>query len=669
MLVKKIKNVISGITVAALICVLSACANNNSADQNIQATGTAASDEQSVESDEQSADSEAESDTDTKTENDNRSQNDLKISDSQDTPTSINIDTEAATRAFIAGEWKLLNRDTNEDYASMVFTGDGSCTFTRLEDNVSCKGRIYFEKDTREGGNPDGFRLELNGIEGFTDGEPSTVQEGSDRVTVLASDRTKSDNKLSSLEETQGSAEQDSSTSGIYHIGIGEGRDYLYLAEIGNGDSEISLSVFNVNGTDDFEHLSNEWLFYRDNDVKSSQNPIRDEEFYAFAWGRGKDGSVLLQKMNSFEFETYEDYTDRAFLAAYFGETEDPQVIEYKLGEGTDTGSFLHEDRFAGWPLYVYSVTTDSEGTITDISEVNQSMYGVYDLGNLEPVFRYEDQTFYYNNSTFELKDFAPGTNAITGCEKVGDFIILQCHANPHYSDNIFFNIYSGDFAFDCLGANLTYENKDLSTAVYSVYNDIYDIWGNHIGSVQEGEVFGLTFTGKNTIGAECWAIVDGEEKTFTEEFEFEPVDHSMFTYYRYLLSINRCSLWKEFVNEAPDNAAALLIVNAPNMIYDRIMRPNIYEEGGLDTVALVSLHDNQKAFFEGTEPDASGNVTDRSDDYELQKANGIQFTVTVPEGMPIKNLVIRNLGGKELIWPVATLSGRVPQRSIFLSY
>ncbi len=637
MLVYKYKKLFSGVAVATMLCLFTACGNERGSDPISVNNTDNSSQNDSVASDDQNDESTSESDTDTNQAQKTGGSDPMSVTEMGSDP--IFDDTEAAIREFITGEWKLLNRDTNEDYASMVFAEDGSCTYTRLEDNASCTGKIYFEKSTEKGGNPDGFRLELNGIGDFID-----VQETNSALT-------------------------NSETSGNYHIGIGEGRDYLYLAEIGNGDTEISLSVFNMYDREDYIHWTNEWIFYRDNDVKSELAPVADENFYAFSWGRGDDGSVLLQKMKPYEFESYEEYTDRAYLAAYFGETEDLGVRKYELGAGADTSTFLHEDEFKKGTLYVYSVTTDSEGVISTITELDQSYYGMYDMGNLDPVFSYDDQTFYYNNSSFALKDFAPGTNAITDCERVGDFIILQCHANPHYSDNIFFSIYSGDFVFDILGANLTYKDDDLSTAVYSVYNQIYDIWGNLIGSVQEGEVFGLTFTGDDTIGAECWAIIDGEEKTFTEEFEFESVDHSMFTYYRYLLTFNSCSHWSEFVKEAPADASALLMVNAPNMIYDRITRPYIYEQGALDIIALVPLHNNQKAFFESTEPDASGNVTDKSDDYDLEKGLTIQFTVTVPEGMPVKNLVIRNTEGKELIWPIAQISGRVPQRSMFLAY
>ncbi len=550
---------------------------------------------------------------------------------------SVSLKTSDEIKAYLAGDWTLVNRDSGEDFATLSFENDGTLTYTRLKDGASCTGTIEFERNSVEGEIPDKYSLKMNKLDAFMGDQGS----------------------MSSADTAE--------TDGIFHIGIGGGTDYLYLSEIGNGDTLISRNDFNIYEPDDYDHWTNEWLFVRNNNEKSLE-PLKYLEFYAFAWGRGSGGSVLLQNMKACEFDSIEDYTNRAFRAAYFGDDSECSVREYELSETAKTYTFLNEEKFENRPLYVYKVTTDSDGKISQIMEVDSAFYGMYDLGSLDPDFYVDGTTFYYNGTSYSLSEIAPAANAITNSIRVGDFIILECHVNPHIGCYEFFNIYSGDFNYEITGTNLIWKNDDLSTAVYSQYNQIYDFWGNLIGSVMEGEVYNLTFSGDNEVIADCWKV-DGEtESEFTESFECEHIDGAMYSYFRFLLGMNKCSLWREFREQATENAGAFVIVNAPNMIYDRISRPFIYKEGALDVIAVVPLSDGEKVHIESAEPDASGNA-DRDEEHEPTKRNPIQYSITVPEGMPYNNLIVRDEKGRELIWPICQISGRVPQRSTFLEY
>ena len=92
-------------------------------------------------------------------------------------------------------------------------------------------------------------------------------------------------------------------------------------------------------------------------------------------------------------------------------------------------------------------------------------------------------------------------------------------------------------FEYSIEGANLIWQDDDLSTAVYSQYGQIYDFWGNHIGSCYESEIMELSFKDDTTIEATCLVIdQNGEDKEITEEFEYEPCDKPALVYYEYLL-------------------------------------------------------------------------------------------------------------------------------------
>ena len=54
--------------------------------------------------------------------------------------------------------------------------------------------------------------------------------------------------------------------------------------------------------------------------------------------------------------------------------------------------------------------------------------------------------------------------------------------------------------------------------------------------------------------------------------------------------------------------------------------------------------------------------------DFHAQnRTDAVAYSLTVPEGMPVETLLIRMQDGREITWPIWTISGRIPQRTIFL--
>ena len=251
---------------------------------------------------------------------------------------AIDFDSEEEILAFLDGEWAFLDRETGKDFATIDFHADGSLKFTRLSDEKSSTGRIIFEERYgAQEGMPLQFRLQLNESK---DVVPEDVAEYTEDI---------------------------SETSGTFHIGCGADTDYLYLTEIGNGDSMISCYVFNTHPGEayfDVPTWVNEWMFYRKNHGNGVMEPKKNEELYAWAWKRNDDGSVLLQEMEPRTFDTYEDYTERAYMGAYFAETGDISATEYAVSEHLDTTELYDE---TGWnepyPLRIYRVQTDDFGS------------------------------------------------------------------------------------------------------------------------------------------------------------------------------------------------------------------------------------------------------------------------------------------------------------------
>ena len=552
--------------------------------------------------------------------------------------TKVDLGSDDAIRAYLEGEWTLIDRTTGKDAATLTVKKDGSFTFERLRDGSNGSGTLLFDYFVAyEDEAPDMYSIEFDGIEGLL---PDDYELG----------------------------EYDAiNSSGIYHIGSGVDCDYFYLQEIGNGDTLVSDYAFNVNeDIKDYELWTNNWLFVRPNDGREENDPKTDESFYAWIWE--KDGNIAyLQELDPNEYLTYSEYTDRAYMGGYFSEQDDIAVNCYELADDLDLSEISYDSMLdSDNPLGMYYVTVDGTGIITALDDVEIEMYGIYDMGYAEPDISIDGMTFNYNNCSFDMTELVPAANAIMDYYVVGDWVILDLHVNPHFGVYELFNMYYGDFVYGINGANLTWQGDDLSTAVYTLYNEIYDLWGHQIGHIDEAELMGVTFIDDHTIEADCWKINDdGEEETFTEQFEYENTDRSLMPCVEFLMGNDRAL--KKLGEEAPDNAVAYVMVNPPDLLPEIT---NAYDEGeGLDVLGLVSLIDNQNMHIESIDPDESGNNQRYMDENtDLYKGASRFFRITVPEGIPVESLVLESKEYGTVIWDIATLSGKSPQIGAFIT-
>lgn len=588
-----------------------------------------------------SFDEHAEEDKDIKDQKEEEADEDDLNLNGKEVSHKIDLSSEDVILEFLSGEWTMLNMDTREDFGTLRIGSRGTFDFVRTRDDASGYGTIGFSHLIAGGDEaPDRFTLEFDDLRDLV--PEGALPAGEDPVT--------------------------NETSGIFHVGIGEDKDYLYLKEIGNGDSMISLYAFNVNeNVNDHENFSPEWLFVRDRSAVGTADRISDPTFYAWAWERDSDG-VWLQPMTLYEYETSDEYTGRRYMGGYFSEKEEIEAGYYQIAPRADMSSLLEADRWSReYPLMIYEISLDKKGRISGVSEVDQSYYNIYDLGDLEPGYGYTGTMFSVNDRETDIKDFAPGANAIMDCTRVGDWIIVECHVNPHVGLYEFYNVNSGDFEYEIQGANLTWHGDDLSTAVYSQYNKVFDLWGHLIGWVDEGEVYALRWIDEETVGAECM-ITDGagREKEFTHEIEYRPQDRAVLTYYEYMLGGRR--QWRKFMSEMPDGAAALVMVNPPARILDKMGREEVYDTGSYDRLVVVSLMDDMNLHIESNELDESGHDKYWGRFHDTDRGDATVFEITVPEGGSNGTLVVSTPNSGEILWDICTISGESAVISKFLT-
>ena len=289
------------------------------------------------------------------------------------------------------------------------------------------------------------------------------------------------------------------------------------------------------------------------------------------------------------------------------------------------------------------------------------------DKEQAEPEISIDGMTFNYNNCSFDMTEYVPAANAIMDYYVVGDWVILDLHVNPHFGIYEFFNMYYADFVYEIQGANLTWQGDDLSTAVYTMYNEICDLWGRQIAHIDEAELMGVTFVDDDTIEADCWKINDeGKEETYTEEFEYENNDKALLSCVEYYMGNDRAL--DRLIKEAPENAVAYVMVNPPAIITERA---DISDDDGdgLDILGVVSLKDVQTMHIESKDPDESGNNQRYMDRFtDLNKGGSEFIRITVPEGIPTESVVLESKEYGTNIWDIATISGKSPQTGTFIT-
>ncbi|MBR6155493.1 MAG: hypothetical protein IKQ27_00925 [Lachnospiraceae bacterium] len=557
------------------------------------------------------------------------------------------VSTDESLREFITGAWYFADRNDGKDYARIVFAEDGTCTFERLSDKLSCSGKIAFKNLYSDPGDaPDGFEISFDNIpNGF-------LPKGSSSMAV----------------------DQDS-TGGVFHIGQAAGTDYLYLEEIGNGDTFISNFLFaNDPEPDPWMNTdwSRYWVLHRDNSL-SEDDPVKNESFYAMIWKQDGD-SVSYQRMEEQTFPTEDEYTGRPFTGAYFSGKEGQMIRNATLSDALDIGGMYDTKRWEKtYPAEIYEVQTDANGEIISLVEVDPAPYGIYDLGDLEPSCSVDGMIFHYNDYEFDLSQWETPANAIMDYYRQGDWIVVEGHINPDTSAYFLYNMNSGEWEEPVCGGTL-YFDKDARLGVYSFRNEVYDMEGHVQCGVDGTEIISLE---PNQDGSGLViTYIDENGKEYSVEMDMPAEDNLPMYRYEDFCKHGMRSNWREFWEKAPEDALAMVVVN-PRESLSWIFTPaEEIEKGGLDTVLVVALQDDiTLAFDEGTPSYQNGQisgmdeVTSYGENYHLEnRGDAMLFEITVPEGIPSDYLIVTPAVGACGGWEVGQISGKLPIHCAFIT-
>ena len=274
----------------------------------------------------------------------------------------------------------------------------------------------------------------------------------------------------------------------------------------------------------------------------------------------------------------------------------------------------------------------------------------------------YEGLLLTVDGHTIDLAAYETLTDVIMNAYPYGDWVIAEGHVNPHRSNYFLYNRNSGMVDHILSGANLTWARDDITTAVYSAFNEVYDFKGNVIGTTI-AEVDSISL---NADGTEA-TVTDSDGAAYT--FEVDQSDRAIYRYTDYLKAPGP-GRWAALAETAPKDALALVIVNPPADVGAFLPAVSVVDADASDVLFIIPLQGGTTIRLDDAEYDpASGDFRSTGTITEVKPAKGGSFGVqiTVPEGVPSR-LVYVSAGGAYGMFPVSVISGATDKCSTFIT-
>ena len=109
-----------------------------------------------------------------------------------------------------------------------------------------------------------------------------------------------------------------------------------------------------------------------------------------------------------------------------------------------------------------------------------------------------EGTDFTYGGRTYDLAERDPSITAITAWERVGEYLLLECHTGPKHNIYLVFDPQTETFVKELGGSHLIWKGEDLTTAVHAFWGEIRTWDGAVLATMELGEtgyISALSFT------------------------------------------------------------------------------------------------------------------------------------------------------------------------------
>ena len=154
-------------------------------------------------------------------------------------------------------------------------------------------------------------------------------------------------------------------------------------------------------------------------------------------------------------------------------------------------------------PIYCYLTAIGADGMLGDTVDLRTGDVEAFIAAHTEPSYRAEGTVFIYRGTDYDLTEQNPAINSIVQVCRVGRYYLLEGHVNPANGVFCVFDTQTERFIKSFTGANFTWWNDDLTTALYSFWGDILDYDGNLIAhcDLADGEyIYGIGLDDDGTV-------------------------------------------------------------------------------------------------------------------------------------------------------------------------
>lgn len=218
---------------------------------------------------------------------------------------------------------------------------------------------------------------------------------------------------------------------------------------------------------------------------KTSEDQPSLAGFYCYEGdGFGGDFTISLRTDGSFTY--YEGHLSSYIGAGKWSVSGDILTLEDETGiEPPIINHFRMEEnnlifQEKGSSNFIYVKVADG-AVFSKNSEVNPPFLSTQSA-------EVHGTTFLYDSKQYDLSQRNSAINAITNQYQIGDYLIFEGHTGPQNGVYCIFNTVTQTFEPDIQGANLTWNDSDIRSIVYSFWSDVYAYDGTLLASLPLSE-------------------------------------------------------------------------------------------------------------------------------------------------------------------------------------
>lgn len=183
-------------------------------------------------------------------------------------------------------------------------------------------------------------------------------------------------------------------------------------------------------------------------------------------------------------------------------DTEEPDMSWFLFGAGEPAHDYYNIQTYARTTIPLPQCAAEAYLWPSDALPVLSEPFGVITAGT----------SFTYNDKEYNLQERESSVNALMSKTQVGNILVVEGHISPNAAYYGIFDTDTETFVKDIIGANFTWRDNDITTAVYNFGSQIYNYESSLLSDLELGEyeyIDNLVWTDRRHLSAEICSLTD----------------------------------------------------------------------------------------------------------------------------------------------------------------